>query len=62
LWGGAAPVAGADRGVGDVDAAEGAEHEEDGDVCCGSVDGLGGVGYLDICLQRSQRLIDRRRG
>lgn len=43
LEGGAAPVGGAERGVGFVDAAEGAEEEEDGDVGCCGVDCFGGV-------------------
>ena len=47
LEGGAAPVVGADGGVGGVDTAEGAEHEEDGDVGGGGVDCYGGGGDGD---------------
>jgi len=48
LWGWDSPFRGSDCGVWNVDAAEGAEEEEDGDVCCGGVDGARGMGYLDI--------------
>lgn len=41
LEGGAAPVVGADGRVGGVDAAECAEHEEDGDVGSSGVDCYG---------------------
>lgn len=47
--GGAAPGGGADRGVGDVDPAQGAEHEEDGYVGCGVVDCYWGARYADAC-------------
>ena len=47
----ASPLFVADCGIWAVDTAERAEHEEDGDVSNGTVDGLGGVGrlgFLDV--------------